>query len=95
MLRITELSKDDKSVTLRLEGKVVDAWIPDLERMCLYHRDEKNKTIVLDFSGVTFIDNHGLRILKKIKDNRVVIVNYSLFIEALLDVNKLISSNRK
>ena len=41
MLRITEVSKDDKEITLRLEGKLVGMWIQELERICLYHRDEK------------------------------------------------------
>jgi anti-anti-sigma regulatory factor len=84
MLRITELSKDDKSVTLRLEGKVIDMWIPELERICLYHRDEKNKRVVLDFSGVTFIDDNGVRMLESIKDERVEIINCAPFIGSLL-----------
>jgi anti-anti-sigma regulatory factor len=93
MLKITETSKDEKTVTLKLDGKMVGALVSDLEELCLHHRDEKGKTVVLDFSGVTFIDNKGLTMLRKIKDNRVIMVNYSLFIETLLNVNKLISSN--
>jgi anti-anti-sigma factor len=93
MLRITETSKDENTVTLKLDGKMVGASVSDLEELCLHHRDEKGKTVVLDFSGVAFIDNYGLKVLKKIKDNRILIVNYSLFIETLLDVNKLISSD--
>jgi anti-anti-sigma regulatory factor len=93
MLRITETSKDENTVTLKLDGKMVGALVSDLEELCLHHRNEKGKTVVLDFSGVTFIDNKGLTMLRKIKDNRVIMVNYSLFIETLLDVNKLISSN--
>lgn len=92
MLRITETSKDEKTVTLRLDGKVVDVWVSDLERQCLYHKDEKNKTVILDFSGVTFIDNEGVRMLEEIKDERIRIVNCSLFIEALL--RNLINSNK-
>jgi anti-anti-sigma regulatory factor len=92
MLRITEVSKDDKVITLRLEGKLVGPWIPDLERICLYHRDEKNKTVVLDFSGVTFIENKGVRMLESIKDDRIKIVNCSQFILSLLS-NSIISNN--
>lgn len=95
MLRITETSEDEKTVTLRLDGKMAGTLVADLEQLCLRHRDEKGKAVVLDFSGVTFIDNKGLRMLKKIKDNRIMIVNYSLFIETLLDLHKLISSNRE
>jgi anti-anti-sigma regulatory factor len=93
MLKITETYSDENTVTLKLDGKMVGALVSDLEKLCLHHRNEEGKTIILDFSGVTFIDNYGLSMLKKIKDNRVTMVNYSLFIETLLDVNKLISSN--
>jgi len=75
MLRITETSKDEKTVTLRLDGRVVDVWISDLKRQCLYYRDKENKTVVIDFSGVTFINSEGIRMLEKIKDERVKIVN--------------------
>lgn len=84
MLRITDLSKDDKSVTLILEGKLVGIWIPELERICLHHIKEKNRSVVLDFSGVTFIDNKGVKMLESIKDDRVKIVNCSPLILSLL-----------
>ena len=93
MLRITEVSKDDKEITLRLEGKLVGMWIQELERICLYHRDEKNKTVVLNFSGVTFIENKGLRMLENIKDKRIAIINCSPFIQSLL--GDLVIKNEK
>ena len=93
MLRIIEIFKDDGAVTLRLDGKVVDVWIPDLEKICLYHRDEKNKTVVLDFAGVSFISSNGVRILEKIKDERIKIINCSPFIRSLL--HNLIIRNEK
>ncbi len=61
MLITTEISKSDRTVTWRLDGNVVGMWVSDLEKFCLNYRDEKNKTVVLDFSGVTFIDNKGVR----------------------------------
>ena len=84
MLRITEVFKDDKSIGLKLEGQLVGTWTPELERICLYHRDEENKTIALDFSDVTFIDKKGVKMLKKIKDERIKIINCPLFIRSLL-----------
>lgn len=93
MLRITEIVEDDKTIQLRLDGKLVEAWVSDLEERCLHYRDEKNKTIVLDLSGVTFIDNQGIKMLEKIKDGRIKIVNCSLFIEALLQ--NLMFSNQE
>ncbi len=85
MLRITETSEDEKTVTLRLDGKVVGTWVSDLEKQCLHYRDEKNKTVILDFSDVTFINSNGVRMLEKIKDERIKIINdSSLFIRSLL-----------
>jgi len=92
MLRITGTSEDEKTVTLRLDGRVVGTWVSYLEKLCLHHKNEENKTVVLDFSGVTFIDNKGLRMLEKIKDERIKIANYSLFVGALL--RNLITSNK-
>lgn len=47
MLRITETSQDEKAVTLRIDGKVVGTRVSELEKLCLHHRDEKNKIVVL------------------------------------------------
>ncbi len=84
MLRITEISADEKSVTLRLDGKVVNTSLSDLERLCLHYRNDENKNVVLDFSGVTFMNNEAVEMLKRIKNQRIKIVNPSLFIETLL-----------
>ncbi|MGH7790919.1 MAG: STAS domain-containing protein [Thermodesulfobacteriota bacterium] len=84
MLRIRETSEDGKTVILKLDGKLVDAWVADLEEICLAHKDDKNKIVVLDFSGVTFIDNKGVRMLENIKDEKIKIINCSLFIQTLL-----------
>jgi len=84
MLKITEASKDNKAVILRLDGKVVGELVSDLERLCLHYRDQEKKNIVLDFSGVSFIDNKGVKMLWKIKDERIKMVNCSSFIRLLL-----------
>jgi anti-anti-sigma regulatory factor len=93
MLRITEDSGGDQVITLKLEGKLVGTWIPELERICLYNRDEKKKTIVLDFSGVTFIHKEGVRTLERIIDERVHVINCSPFIESLF--HKSITSRKR
>ncbi len=87
MLKITEASKDNKAVVLRLDGKVVGSWVSSLKQICQQYRDEENKNIVLDFSGVTFIDNKGVRMLWKIKNDRIKMVNCSPFVRLLLTEN--------
>jgi anti-anti-sigma regulatory factor len=89
MFRTSETFEDEKTVTLRLDGRLIDAWVSDLEKLCLHYKDEKNKTVVLDFSGVTFIDNKGVRMLENIKDEKISIVNCFLFIKALLCKSKI------
>jgi anti-anti-sigma regulatory factor len=84
MLRVTEVSEDDKTVTLRLEGKVVNEWILILERACIYYKDKKNKTVLLDFSDVIFISEEGVKMLESIKDKRIKIINCSEFIRSLI-----------
>lgn len=93
MLRITETSVDEKTVTLRLDGKVISATLSDLEKLCLHYRDRENKTVLLDFSGVTFMNNAGVKMLKRIKDERIKIVKASLFIETLLRIEGINNGN--
>ena len=83
MLRITEIPEDDKTITLKLEGKLIGVWITYLDRKCAY-RKKKGYTVVLDFSGVTFIESRGVAMLERIKDDRVRAVNCSPFIRSIL-----------
>lgn len=84
MLRITKTFDDDHTVILRLDGKVIDTTLSDLEDLCLRYRDKEDKTVLLDFAGVTFISDSGLRMLERIKNGGIKLANGSLFVEALL-----------
>jgi anti-anti-sigma regulatory factor len=84
MLRITKTFEDNLGITLRLDGKIISTTAPDLEELCFQSRNGGNKSISLDLSGVTFIDNDGLETLKKIESRGVVMINGSLFVETLL-----------
>jgi hypothetical protein len=46
--------------------------------------ERKNKSVVLDFSGVTFIDKKDVRMMESIQDGRIEIINCSLLIDLLL-----------
>ncbi len=92
MFKITVASEDEKTVTLKLDGRLTSEHVTDLKRLCLSYRDKKNKAVVLDLSGVTFIDTQGVTMLENIKDGHLRITNCSVFIEALL--NKLVSDDK-
>ena len=85
MFKITVASEDDKTVTLRLDGRVIGECVSELKELCQLYKNVKHKRLSLDFSGVTFIDDEVVRALEKIKDDRTKIINCSLFIETLLD----------
>ena len=84
MIRITEILQEDGTVSLKLDGRVVGASASEVEKLCLHWRREKNKTVVLDFRGVSFIDRDSVKMLESIKDERVKIINCSPFIRSLL-----------
>ena len=92
MIRITEIYEDNKMVKLRIEGKIVGPCIWDLERLCCDYIYKKEKEVVLDLEGVTFIDNKGLHMLGGFKDNEIKLVNCSPFIRSL--ISSSISSNK-
>ena len=71
-------------VQLRLDGRVDESTIGNLEESVAEHRNGKHKAITLDFGGVVFINDAGIEILRKVKDERVTIRNCSLFVKTLL-----------
>ncbi|GBD39168.1 hypothetical protein HRbin37_01435 [bacterium HR37] len=93
MIKITKIFKDDKTVILKVDGQVAGKSVSSLEKECIYYRSKAKKTVILDFSGVTFIDNKGVRMLERIKDKKTKIVNCSLFIEELLQ--NIITGDKK
>lgn len=82
MFKITKTEEDERTINLRIDGKLVEDWQSEFER--LYLRIRKGRRIILDLSGVSFIDDSGIDFIEKIKDERIDIVNCSPFIESLL-----------
>lgn len=82
MFKITKTEEDERTVNLRIDGKLVEDWQSEFER--LYLRIGRGRRIILDLSGVSFIDDSGIDFIEKMKDERIDIVNCSPFIESLL-----------
>ena len=85
MLMISKLKDDRENLTLKLDGKIEGVYIEELEQACSCTCARNKKTITLDFSGVTFIDDKGLEALSKLIDERLKIVKCSAFIKSLLN----------
>ncbi len=92
MLRISKIAQDEVNLTLKLDGKIEGMYTGELEEACKRGLSGDKKTITLDFSGVTFIDEKGLATLSRLKDRNLNIVKCSPFIRALL--NNLLSEEQ-
>lgn len=82
MFKITKTQEDAGTIILRIDGKLVEDWQSEFER--LYLRIRKGRRIILDLSGVSFIDDNGIDFIEKIMDEKIDIINCSPFIESLL-----------
>lgn len=66
MLRIS-MKDNTRVATLKVEGKLVGPWATELGRT--WHdlwASAKQKSLLLDLCGVTFVDSDGARILREI-----------------------------
>ena len=84
MLRITKTTREGKTA-LKLEGRVAERWTAELERVC---RTE-GFPLVLDFSGVTFADDRGAEMIRRLRAEGAELVSLSLFVHELLEGSEL------
>ena len=84
MLRITEMFEDEKTIKLKADGKLVGTSISLLKQECLKNEKNRQKTVLPDLSGVSYIDSNGVKMLESVKDENLRIINCPMFIEALL-----------
>jgi hypothetical protein len=83
MLKITRVVSKDHVAHLRLEGRVVGAWVGELER-CWKEEVAARPIRALDLAGVTFADERGIAFLKTLAGNGVRLVDCPLFLSGLL-----------
>ncbi len=69
---------------LKVEGRIVSEWVGVLanESLALL---QQSRSVVLDFSGVQYIDARGLETLKQIQTCNVRIVNCPALIQDMLN----------
>lgn len=83
MLRITKLGESSSRVTLKLEGVLASDWGSLLEAECLACLKERRK-VVLDFSDVTFIDENGVKVLRRLAAKKVEVIDHTGLVNDLL-----------
>ncbi|MCK4760252.1 MAG: anti-sigma factor antagonist [Candidatus Aminicenantes bacterium] len=86
MLRITVKKEGKKARVLRLEGKICQEWIKELEAEISQGLDE-GKKIILDFSEVGFMDEEAADMINRFPLQNVEKRNGSLFIRTMLKID--------
>ena len=84
MLRITRQPIDDSTILLKLEGKLLEPWIEELQRSI----NGFTNTIKLDLSALTFADAAGTQVLAELIRNGATLSACSGYISALMHVEK-------
>ena len=83
MLRISRIEPVNHAVTLRLEGRVVGAWVTELRESC-----EKvlaaGRHLRLHLAQVEFADANGVALLSSLRSRGVDFVECLPFMEAQL-----------
>ena len=80
MLRITKINQAGKA-GLKLEGRVTEPWIQELEQVC----EEHGRPLVVDLSGVTFADDRGVAVIRRLRDEGAELLGRSLLLSELVD----------
>ncbi len=81
MLRIS-VSESTDAVVLMLEGKLLLAWLNELRKAIGSATDTKR--VILDLSGLSFVDSAGAHLLATLERNGVALRAPSALITALI-----------
>jgi len=85
MLRITEHLENGKTVRLRLDGTISSQSFDELKEACSRHLEESRRIIILDMSGVDFMNDEAASRLAELQSESLRVINCSPFIATLLE----------
>jgi anti-anti-sigma regulatory factor len=74
MLRLTRTTRLPHEVILVLEGQIVAEWVGLLEAECQALL-QTNQQVLLDVSGVSYLDRHAARLLRALAAGSVQLIN--------------------
>lgn len=79
MLKIGLVASPDEAVSLRLEGQIRGPWVEELRRSCTQALATGHE-LILDMTGVSFIDGHGVALFRSLSDHNVTVLHCSPFV---------------
>ncbi len=83
MLWIEKREQSCCEVTLKLEGQLLGDWVSVLEKECRNILQEQ-KELTLEMAGVTYVNQRGVELLRRLAAEKVELANCSPLIENLL-----------
>jgi len=87
MLRITPTDCVNRNITLRLEGRIVGPWVPELWKACEKIMGEGLR-LELDLAEVSFLEPAGVALVSSLRSRGVQLTQCSTFVEAQLESSK-------
>jgi anti-anti-sigma regulatory factor len=87
MLMITCFEGSDTTLTLRLEGKLLEPWIGELQAAYDASRVPPDR-VRLDLRAVTFMDSAGARYLDGLIRDGARVIGCSAFVAELLQIER-------
>ena len=84
MLKITFNDTPD-STNVKLEGKLSGPWVDELERSWTEHSPHASGAVIIDLSGVTYIDSEGKRLLSRMVEKGVCLEGTRLMTRYVID----------
>jgi len=79
MLKISEGKKNQRTLTLQLEGRVVGPWVEELRHVCEPLLAD-NTRLTLDLVEVSFADESGVTLLTSLSRRGVKLLRLSPFL---------------
>ncbi len=83
MLRIDTI-EDGRQLILRLEGRVIGAWVEEVRRSCS-EALRRGVPLTLDLRAVSFVDTDGIVLLRELASRQVGLANTTPFVAAQLE----------
>lgn len=83
MLRITTIQNDSSPAVLKLEGKLLEPWIGELNEACRKTCDQV-ALATLDLAGLTYVDMPGTIALRDLRRRGITLVGCSPLVAELL-----------
>ena len=97
MLRIhVEETENPTTVTLRMEGKLIQPWVPELGKAwhSLIHRYPRPRSIRADLHAVSYVDEAGMAMLTSLYLAGCELAGSGVFITAAIEECTTIRARR-